>query len=629
MKKLFTLVAAAVMATAMWANSPTTYVQKQHNLPQDQSKATTLDVQKVQATFATELSTFKALPESAIDRQSVGTTKISRKASVAESPIAFYMQPEGTLFGSLDKGGVGLFMEYPAVIGTWMNGVDAWKWRNYSQDYTTIEYQNAFGIAHPEYASLANGIDAEGNWLDTLPAQEKFDPSSYFGYRVPLQIVSNGVEKDSFATLSFASHRLDTLIENMWVISGAKMSEAFNVSGWSTLYDKYPELKTPFWPMTQAKFYDIALDEDEPFFEFLYNYDKTAKTYQYIMGSTALEIKKQDKSTVTYQPAGALQIFEKPMSPLYVHDVTVPIGAVSWEGDKLMPATPTFDKMRMTIMSKDAKTVYAQVDATINDTTDLGGISLVNFKIEKEDEFGGKEIGVTLTDSFVVAVSWTNNAENNFGIYCGLNTITGGMTLVYDANSKAYQHYFNGDAFITLNGIYNTLVDGADMYGGVPADTVDVVMVEEDGYYFAYYKQEEVSELYPVVTALDLLYDTLTYAWNYDNIVAPDWAEIDMWYDVPVDQEGYTAWDYGFYFLFIVYDPAEGSEEVPAVGDEIKLKQYGQEIVYRIVEVPPFTALEETQATIKNGKRYDVLGRQVGKDYKGVMLMNNAKYLQK
>ena len=51
---------------------------------------------------------------------------------------------------------MGLFMEYPAVIGTWMNGVDAWKWRNYSQDYTKIEYQNLYGIDYiiPNYDYL-------------------------------------------------------------------------------------------------------------------------------------------------------------------------------------------------------------------------------------------------------------------------------------------------------------------------------------------------------------------------------------------------------------------------------------------------------------------------------------------
>lgn len=610
MKKFFTLVTAAVMATTMWAEVPTTFVQNQRTLPQEQSKATTLDVQKVQSTFATELSTFKVLPESAIDRQSVGTTKMTRKASMAESPVALYMQPEGTLLGSIDKAGLGLFMTYPAVFGTWMNGVDVWKWRNYSQNYTKIEYQNAFGIARPEYASLANSIDSEGNWLDTIPAQEKFDPTSYLGYRIPLQIVSNGLEKDSFALLSFASHRLDTLIENMWTISGIKMSDAFNIEGWKELYDWFPELKTPFWPMTQAQFYDIAMEEDEnePFFEIIGTLNKTEKTYQYCMGSTKIDVKKQDGSTVTYQPSGILQIFDKPMSPLYVHDVTLPISALTFKEDGLYYTTPNFDKMQMTIMSMDGNTIYAQTTATIDDTTNLGNLSFVNFKIEKEDEFGGKEIGVTLTDSFVVAISWTNNAENNFGVYYGLNTITGGMTLVYDANSEQYQHYLNGDAFITLNGIYNTLADGADMYGGVPADTVDVVIKEDNGYYFAFYKQEDVNELPPVVMALDLLYDTITYNYNYD-IIAPDWAELDMEYDVVVDQDGYTAWDYGFYFLDIIYDPAEGSEEVPAIGDEIKLKQYGQEIVYRVVDVPPFTGLNEHTVGAKVSKYFD--GKQI------------------
>lgn len=632
MKKLFTLVAAAVMATAMWADSPIAPVQIQRTKMNQPVPAQNINIEHAAKQAPASMQT--SVPQEAVIRsaQMFDNAPAARKAAMADTLTAFYMRPEGTLNCGIDKLGTYLFANYPAIVGSWLNGIDAWTWRNYSRDYTEIKYENAFGNAYPQYADDGNTIDEDGNWVDSFPSMYKFDADSYYSYRVPLQIISTEAEKDSFVTASEYSARLDTIIDQMWTIGGAKLSNGLP----DYFYDEqnFPEFKTiDFWPLTNASFLDFKIGFG---LADVWNADKTTKKVEYVMGSSTVTISSKTGEPTVYQPAAILQFFEKPMSPLYVHDVTLPICAVTYKDTAFYYSAPTFDSLAMIIMDTAMTKVLATSIATIKDTTNMLYVNgaMVNFKIEKEDEMGGKEIGVVLDEPFIVMIQGLNRPKNNFGIYCGIDMMTGGNTFVLDANAKKFVNYIAADAFIQLNGLYYTLEDGTGAFGyePYPSDTIDVVLkhFSEEGYdeYLLVCADGDMEGYVPLVASMDLLYDTLTYQYNYD-IIAPDWAEMDMSYSAIVDDYGSTVWDYGCYFLYIDYYPEDNEEgERPEVGDEIKLSKYGKEIIYRVVEVP-WTDLEETQATIKNGKRYDVLGRQVGKDYKGVMLMNNAKYLQK
>lgn len=628
MKKLFTLVAAAVMATAMWADSPIAPVQIQRTKMNQPVPAQNINIEHAAKQAPASMQT--SVPQEAVIRsaQMFDNAPAARKAAMADTLTAFYMRPEGTLNCGIDPVGTYIFVNYPAIIGSWMNGIDAWKWRNYSNEYDEIKYENIMTYYQPQYADEMTFVDEEGNWYDSIAAGEKFDADYLLGYRVPLQIVSKGIEKDSFVTATEYSARLDTIIKEMWTIRGVKLSDGLP----DYFYDEegFPEFKNyDFWPLTNASFFDFRFGLS---MMGIWNTDKTTKTVEYVMGSSTVTT----STGTVYKPATVLQFFEKPMSPLYVHDVTLPICALSWQGNQFDYCAPTFDSLAMIIMDTAMTKVLATSIATIKDTTNMLYVNgaMVNFKIEKEDEMGGKEIGVVLDEPFIVMIQGLNRPKNNFGIYCGIDMMTGGNTFVLDANTKKIVHYVAADAFIQLNGLYYTLEDGTGAFGyePYPSDTIDVVLkhFSEEGYdeYLLVCANGGMEGYVPLVASMDLLYDTLTYQYNYD-IIAPDWAEMDMSYSAIVDDYGSTVWDYGCYFLYIDYYPEDNEEgERPEVGDEIKLSKYGKEIIYRVVEVP-WTDLEETQATIKNGKRYDVLGRQVGKDYKGVMLMNNAKYLQK
>jgi len=170
-----------------------------------------------------------------------------------------------------------------------------------------------------------------------------------------------------------------------------------------------------------------------------------------------------------------------------------------------------------------------------------------------------------------------------------------------------------------FNGIMNTLEDGSKAMGyEAMSDTINVTIEEESGEWIALYADGDMQNYLPVIAAVDLLYDTLTSEYNYD-IEAPDWAELDMeLYD--------TYWDdYGVYFLYIYGNAEDQTAGTPQIGEEIVLSQYGKKIVYRIVGVP--TALNEIKY-INDGKRYDVLGKEVDENYKGIVIKNGKKFLQ-
>lgn len=599
MKKFFTLIAVAAMSTTMWAiSAPTAQIQRTKvNQPVP-----------VQYNFERAMKQAPAkmqmgVPQEAVcPAQSYENIRTARKAAMGDDMYAFYLRPEGTLNCGIDPQGSYIFVNYPAIVGSWLNDVYAWKWRNYSKGYTKIEYQNAFGNAYPQYAKEGNTIDENGNWIDSLPANYQFDANSYYSYRVPLQIVSNGLRKDSFVTNSEYSGRLDTIIDAMWTVSGAKFCDAMHE------FEEFSGIE--YWPLTNASFYDY--DFGFGLMEVWETYKESQKV-EYVMGSSTVTTMNKDSQEVVYKPATIIQYFEKPMSPLYIHDVTLPINAVTFKEDKFYYTKPVFDSLLMIITDTTMKKVFAVSLATIKDTTNMQYVpgSMVHFKIEKTDEFGGKEIGVTLNEPFLVMIQGLNRPGNEFGIYCGIDLHTGGNTIVLDANTQKFVNYVKADAFIQLNSLYYTLEDGTRAFGYEPRDS-NVINIRleydsEDNSYYAVCNDGEMEDYVPIVASMDLLYDTITYNYNYD-IDAPDWADLDMAYKTVVSGDGSTAWDFGCYFLYISYYPEDGAEEVPAVGDEIKLHKYGKEIIYRVVE-SPFTDLNEHTVGAKVSKYFD--GKQI------------------
>ena len=121
-----------------------------------------------------------------------------------------------------------------------------------------------------------------------------------------------------------------------------------------------------------------------------------------------------------------------------------------------------------------------------------------------------------------------------------------------------------------------------------------------------------------------------TCAYNF-NIQTPDWAQVDMTGYDRIIQEGYdyTYWSYfGAYNLYIWGDGSDTDVDQPEVGDEIKLSRYGRQLIFKVVETRNMPQGIENVSFQNNNKLYNVLGQEVGEDYKGVVIRNGKKFLK-
>ncbi len=619
MKKLFTVLSVALLATSMWA-LPTAPVKKL-NRPAAVPTAMPMQMDRMRKQAPAELDLMHPASQEArafVRRHQAEKTRTPRKAVHDEKLDALYLNPEGSLFCGIDAEGTYFWANYPTIVGSWLNKIDAWKWRNLSTGYTDIEYKNAWSMLIGE--DNGTSIDAEGNWCDTIPAIIKSDwyNYEYYSWRVPMQIVDNGLEKDSFILMVEHADQMDTLVENAYLqtVSGMKCLDWLSPNG--------------MWPLTQAMFTDFDYGFN---MDILWEADPNAQTFEYIYGSTpvhdVVEGSMGQDSDVVYRPSELIQFYEKPMSTLYINDISVAINAVKKNRTSLEYSTPKFDSLFLAICDTNMNILATSI-ATIKDTTKMMYVdgSLVHFTIEEEDEMGFKTIGIAIDEPFIIVLSGLDRPKNNFGIYAGLNLYTGGNTVVVDANSDEIVWYYPADPFIMLNGIYNTLEDGTGVFGyePYPTDTINIVIENDGEEYIAVCADGEMKGYIPVVAAIDLLRDTTTTLYNYD-VFSPDWAELDMEYLMEEDGEVYNMWEEsGVYYLYIYGDPSDSSVNPPAIGDEIVLSQYGKKIVYKVVDCP--TGLKTITRHINDNKRYNVLGMEVDKNYKGVVIKNGRRFLQ-
>ena len=75
-------------------------------------------------------------------------------------------------------------------------------------------------------------------------------------------------------------------------------------------------------------------------------------------------------------------------------------------------------------------------------------------------------------------------------------------------------------------------------------------------------------------------------------------------------------------------DGSDTDVDQPEVGDEIKLSRYGRQLIFKVVETRNMPQGIENVSFQNNNKLYNVLGQEVGEDYKGVVIRNGKKFLK-
>ena len=577
-----------------------------------------------------------------------------------DTVIAKYSRPAGSLYLGLDRIGFGMFnWNYPTLVGSWLNGVDAWTYENTSSSNTDTQLSFTWDtywndVAQYYYEAIMEQLDpsdwednfdyyhanariggkqqiVDGNFVDSIPAQE-FSPWGYsYTTLRPVLIASNGVASDTFAinmfypmgddliettedpetgeiipvttedpetgeTVNVLKTVYDVMLENGSITSGdANPFEFFDANGlWPMtelpafyLYDEYynNDGTTTFDPNTYAN-YSMYMFTSQDRSTWGYVYGSNEQLYYKFNneGYQGVEAVKPDFITVS---------FDKPMSPLYVHDIMLPIFAFDDEG---YLAIPSFDQINIAITDANFTPLFV-THATLNDTTTsrFGG-QMLNFKIQEVDEYG--EImseGITLTDEFMILITGLTDEGNNVGIVSGYEPDILGVTQIMSSSDENAYYLNDYSPMVILNGNYVTLQsDVNSIENGATDEVVDVEMVlQSDGYYYAlmpnpdYPASSQYQYMLPSIYASYIPVDTLANnAITYDISMPDEGYEIDF----EIDNDGYVYWnDYHIAYVYIISVDGQFHS-----GDEIKISKFGRSITYRVSNDP--TGLNKVSA---------------------------------
>ena len=646
MKKLISLLSVAMLATSVFAIPATVKKMSTEIAPKVQAQVAThpgngFQLEQIQVPFAPAQGFSKEEPA------------IKKAAKVAEAAAvdAKYYKPIGSFFCGIgdvyypsynvNVPGTSYFVSNPTVIGSWLNSYEYWTWPNLAENATALNYVAGFDkVVGKKYGW---DMDKQGNYIDSLAAFWAGNTHSWYSYRMPLQIATDGTNVDSFLLVGPKSTRPDTLL-GLPFTAGGIFNEA---------------TKDGLWPLTNAMF---TTPEYGGGMGFVWDRDETNHTVSYIFGTEPIAylvgqdtLYEADNVTIkeivpiydTVQPSVIEVDYQKPMSPLYIKDVTVALGNLQYDAaqDDWVFDNIKIDTLKMYIVEKDATGTPAVVAASVatkDDTVSMVSFygQQVTFKIQKQVGLATVE-GVTVTNSFAVMILGLDRDGNEFGIWSGYNPYLRGLQSAVvdtDMNSHRNAPY---DPFIMLNGIYYTMEHVLRTNGifNLPNqyinDTINVKVNYDEEYdeYWVSHADGSFAGYTPMLRAMELLYDTVSYAYNY-TINAPSWAQFDMsdYDENPYGDESDATWwsDFNVYTLIIWGDASDTEVDAPAVGDQIKFSRYGRQLVFNVVEVEEKPqGINNVIRTVNDNKLYNVLGIEVDKDYKGVVIRNGQKFLQR
>lgn len=645
MKKLISLLSVAMLATSVFAISATG----------KKMAVTKMAPEKVLAGQSSQVLDVESVKPSMLKFNTADAKKPIAKSPKAtlegEAPSAFYYLPKGAFTLGIGNAGsrvgTNIFEHYPTIIGSCLNGHETWVWPNYSKNANSVTYKTWLDSELPQYAGEGWTLDANKNFVDsTVATNFGYGISEYYysTLRLPLQTATNDQGSDYFYLLGPETERMDTVFKSGDYLVQTMGGVFSNVSPDGMFPLSNAMFETPIAGNGVGIIYDIAEDKDV---SFIYGTKPIAVPAgkDTIWEDDEVTIKEIIQLYDTIRSSALLTSYDQPMSPLYIKDVTIALGnAIAVPDaageDSIVWTDIKIDSLKMVIITQ--KGVVATSLATKLDTVDMLSFpgQLVTFKIQQKDPYGSIIEGITINEPFQVAIVGLNRPDNQFGVWSAYDPyLRGAKTSVMDVNGNI-RRYAPYNPFVMLNGIYYTLEHALRtpyMYEDFPAqyinDTINIA-VEYDAthdQYSAVHADGDFKGYIPTLRAIELLYDTVSYQYNY-NIYAPDWAQVDMQgYDEPVSKTDATRtyWSvFNAYFLDIWGDASDTSVDAPAVGDEIKLSRYGRELVFKVVEVEEPTAINNVVRTVNDGKLYNVLGIEVDEDYKGVVIRNGQKFLK-
>lgn len=640
MKKLISLLSVAMLATSVFATNATEKRMAYQNLPVRNNVQVSL-----RPDCSLDLTAIQPDKQQIANAINPNATQVPMKVKLQETatkPSAYYNLPMGVYYCGIDKRVDYIWWNVPTVVGACFGGQETWVWPSGAAN-GTVSYKTILDQDYPDYAGEGWSMDAQGNYIDSMAATNFGKIGYYMSLRMPLQTVTDGENTSMFYRIGEGTARIDTALN----FAVNTMAGAFN-----------PIASDDMWPLTNAMFstpfygprFGSVYDVDEKHnVSFIYGTEPIAlPTYDTTyVDETKTEIAKIDTIyNDTVQASALISSYDQPMAPLYIKDVTVALFNKEYDAvnDTILWEDIKIDSLVMVILNMKGQKIATAL-ATKEDTASMMMFpgQLVTFKIQEQDDLGAIIEGVTVNEPFMVAIYGLNRPGNRFGVWSAISPYNGGSKTAVLSDKGEVRQYAYFDPFIMVNGIYYTMEHAArtPYIWNVPAsytsDTINVNVYYDEEYdeYWVGHADGPFEGNAPVLRSMELLYDTVSKQYNY-NLYGPDWAQYDMdgYDEYPYSGdvvEGHTWWsDFNVFWIIIWGDASDTSVDAPAVGDEIKIAKYGREIIFKVVAVEDKPqGINNVIRTVNDNKLYNVLGIEVDKDYKGVVIRNGQKFLQR
>jgi hypothetical protein len=363
-----------------------------------------------------------------------------------------------------------------------------------------------------------------------------------------------------------------------------------------------------------------------------------------------------DKTTgesTNYPSYAVAQAFEKPMSPLYVEDVFV--RGVSFskpiaEKDTLYAYITNVDTFKTSsgdIKKAAGDKVYQVLYATAKDTVDFGSTEtrdgktlysgVVKFSKKTLDEFGLPTTEpFVLNDEFCVVISGFDKAGIDFGPtgleYDAEDTNVADAVIMTKKpdGTAGYTVWYTGSALnVGLNSVFDAIQVPVNNFLKTEPTGVkwNVLRLSDDGKTCTTDGQTGDNALAGAIVGTAMPYYDVDGNENYEVTDKPDWIT-----GVTVDETTRSDWG-GFSLMSVTGTALPSGTAKRACQLYIKGKGvYGNNPVIVLQGTATVfdainTITNDNKAT--NGNIYNLNGQQVNKNYKGVVIENGQKRINK
>lgn len=258
-------------------------------------------------------------------------------------------------------------------------------------------------------------------------------------------------------------------------------------------------------------------------------------------------------------------------------------------------------------LSEPIATAVMDTSSFVNGGANWGTIGTLSTKFFTEDPIAGRvETPIWIKGSFYVQLTNYNESGCDFGIFADWNNrVTGSVLFQQDGKfiyrpSRARGGETGQNLAVTFDGYFPTIINDT---------TVNDLNAPVEGG-FAHFG-EDVEDV---------------YVWLGSNVNYEEWeVEADEWIELGIASTDYWE-DYGY--LVVTFETEALPDGVDAREGHATIFADGAEIEFTIRQGEGGPTAIENVNFKTNGKSYNVLGVEVGEDYKGVIIRDGQKFIR-